>query len=124
MSTNLTNSRFNLKFPLYPVYAGYTTLVYGINRAMCFGPIGSRVDKVSLYHNRAWNNSQLLTIFQPIFTIWLSKSNLLGQIYCTFPMGKPLIVYSNAPAFKEWPTNFKLLFQALPYYHMEETHRQ
>ena len=28
-------------------------------------------------------------------------------------MGKPLIVYSNVPAFKEWPTNFKLLFQAL-----------
>ena len=28
-------------------------------------------------------------------------------------MGKPLIVYSNVPAFKEWPTNFKLLFLAL-----------
>ena len=28
-------------------------------------------------------------------------------------MEKPLIVYSNVPAFKEWPTNFKLLFQAL-----------
>ena len=28
-------------------------------------------------------------------------------------MGKPLIVYCNVPAFKEWPTNFKLLFQAL-----------
>ena len=31
-------------------------------------------------------------------------------------MGKPLIIYCNVPAFKEWPTNFKLLFQALlPY---------
>ena len=28
-------------------------------------------------------------------------------------MEKPLIVYSDVPAFKEWPTNFKLLFQAL-----------
>ena len=28
-------------------------------------------------------------------------------------MGKPLIVYWNVPAFKEWATNFKLLFQAL-----------
>ena len=37
---------------------------------------------------------------------------LLGQIYCTFPMEKPLIVYSNVPAFKEWSTNFKL-FQVL-----------
>ena len=27
-------------------------------------------------------------------------------------MGKPLIIYRNVPAFKEWPTNFKLLFQA------------
>ena len=31
-------------------------------------------------------------------------------------MGKPLIVHCNIPAFKEWPTNFKLLFQALPPY--------
>ena len=31
-------------------------------------------------------------------------------------MGKPLIVYCNVPAFKEWPTNFKLLFQALCMY--------
>ena len=28
-------------------------------------------------------------------------------------MGKPLIIYCNVPAFKEWLTNFKLLFQAL-----------
>ena len=51
----------------------------------------------------AWNSSQPLAIFWPIFPIWPSKSNLLGQIYCTFPMGKPLIVYSNVLAFKEWP---------------------
>ena len=30
--------------------------------------------------------------------------------------GIPLIVYCNVPAFKEWPTNFKLLFQALIHY--------
>ena len=35
------------------------------------------------------------------------------QIYCTFSCGKPLIVYRNVLAFKEWPNNFKLLFQAL-----------
>ena len=45
----------------------------------------------------------------------LAKSDLLGQIYCTFPMGKPLTIYCNVSAFKEWLTNFKLLFQALPY---------
>ena len=28
-------------------------------------------------------------------------------------MEKPLKVYNNVAAFKEWPTNFKLLFQAL-----------
>ena len=28
-------------------------------------------------------------------------------------MGKPLMVYRNVPVFKEWPTNFKLLFQTL-----------
>ena len=27
-------------------------------------------------------------------------------------MGKPMIGYSNVPDFKEWLTNFKLLFQA------------
>ena len=30
-------------------------------------------------------------------------------------MWKPLIVYCNVPAFNEWPTNFKLLFQVLPF---------
>ena len=60
---------------------------------------------------RAWNNSQPLAIFRPICPIWPSKSNLLGQIYCTFPMGNHC--YYNVPAFKVWPTNFKLLFQAL-----------
>ena len=59
---------------------------------------------------RAWNSIRPLAIFWPIF---LSKSNLLGQFYYIFPMGKPLKVYCNVPAVKEWPTNFKLLFQAL-----------
>ena len=62
---------------------------------------------------RAWNSSRPLAIFRTIFPIWPSKSNLVGHIYCIFPMEKPLIVFSNVPAFKEWPTNFKLLFQAL-----------
>ena len=68
---------------------------------------------------RAWNSSQPLAIFRPIIPIWPSKSNLLGHIYCIFPMGTPLIVYSNVPAFKEWPTNFKLLFQALNMYYLQ-----
>ena len=73
-----------------------------------------RHSSVSIHYEqcRAWNSSQPLAIFWPN-SIWPSKSYLLGHIYCTFPMEKPLIVYSNVPAFKEWPTNFKLLFQAL-----------
>ena len=62
---------------------------------------------------RAWNSSWPLAIFRPIFPIWPSKSYSLGHIYCTFPMEKPLIVYSNVPTFKEWPTKFKSLFQTL-----------
>ena len=46
---------------------------------------------------RAWNSSQPLAISCPICPIWLSKSNLLGHIYFTFPM--------------EWPANFKLVFK-------------
>ena len=67
-------------------------------------------------HFRARNIRQplALAIFQPVFPIRPSKSSLLGQIYCTFPMRKPLIVNSNIPAFEEWPTNFEL-FQALPF---------
>ena len=41
-----------------------------------------------------------MAIFWPIFPIWPSKSDLLGQIYCTFPMGKLLIVYCNVPALR------------------------
>ena len=37
------------------------------------------------------------------------KFSYLGQIHCT--MGKPMKV--NVPTVDEWPTNFKLLFQAL-----------
>ena len=62
---------------------------------------------------RAWNNSRPLAIFRLIFTIRPSKSNLIGHIYCTLPMGKPLLVYTNVTAFKKWPTNFKLLLQVL-----------
>ena len=51
-----------------------------------------RYSKCILF-TRAWNNSRPLAIFWPISGIWLSKSNLLGQIYCTFSMEKPIIVY-------------------------------
>ena len=61
------------------------------------------------YWCRSWNSGRPLAIFRPICPIWPSKSSLLGQIYCTIPMGKPLIVYCNIPAFKECLTNFKLL---------------
>ena len=35
---------------------------------------------------------------------------LLGQIYCTFTMGKLMIVYKNVPTFNKWPTNFYFKF--------------
>ena len=54
-----------------------------------------------LYIHRAWNTSCPLAIFRPILPIWPDKSNLLGQIYCTFPMEKPLIVHSNVPALRK-----------------------
>ena len=76
------------------------------------------VTNIHTFTARAWNSSQPLAIFRPIFPVWPSKSNLLGQFYCTFPIGKPLIVYCNVPAFQQWPTNLKLLFQALPLYAM------
>ena len=69
-----------------------------------------------------WNNSWLSAIFQSISGIWLSKYNLLGQIYnyYTFSMGKPIIVYKmfllllngqpiSNPYFKLWtsPSNLQ-----------------
>ena len=65
-----------------------------------------------IFTSRTWNSSRLLAIFWLICPIWPGKSNLLGQIYCTFPMGNQR-VHCNVPALKEWPTYFKLLFQAL-----------
>ena len=47
----------------------------------------------TLLLSRARNNSRPSAIFRPFLGIWLSKSNLLGQIYYTFSMGKPIIVY-------------------------------
>ena len=41
----------------------------------------------------AWNSSQSLDTFWPIFRIW--PSNMLGQICRIFPMSKPFIVYNN-----------------------------
>ena len=62
---------------------------------------------------RAWNSSRHWPFSDQFSLFGRANSNLLGQICCIFPMGKPLISYSHVPAFKEWPTNFKLLFQAL-----------
>ena len=45
------------------------------------------------YYARAWNNSRPSAIFRPFSGIWLSKSNLLGQIYYAFSMEKSIIVY-------------------------------
>ena len=91
-----------------------TSATYTTSEALCIWQTWfNELINTNIHYSRAWNNSQPLAIFQPIFTIWPSKSNLLGQIYCTIPMGKPLIVYRNVPAIKEWPTNFKLLFWAL-----------
>ena len=55
---------------------------------------------------RAWNSSRPLGIFQPISGFGWTKSDMLGQVCCTFPMGKPFIVYDNVPTFNEWPTGF------------------
>ena len=89
-------------------------LVLDILPNCCFTKPLSKYRMIPIYVYRAWNSSRPLATFQPIFHIWLSKSNLLGQIYCTFPMGKPY--YCNVPTFKEWLTYFKLLFQALVYH--------
>ena len=106
---------------IFAFCSGATT-VYGI---LTFHSVNSALTSwfaslidvdVTVVYKRPWGSGKQsswpLAIFQPTFTIWLNKSNLLGQIYCTFPMEKPLIVYWNAPAFKECPTNFKL-FRAL-----------
>ena len=39
-------------------------------------------------------------LFQPISGFGQAKSNMLGQICCTFSLGKPLAV-KNGPTFKE-----------------------
>ena len=39
-----------------------------------------------------------------------ANSNLVGQIYCTFPMGKPMILCNDVPSFNDWPANFQFLF--------------
>ena len=46
---------------------------------------------------RAQNNGPSQVIFQPTLAYDRTNSNLVGQIYCTFPMGKPMIVYNNVP---------------------------
>ena len=49
---------------------------------------------------------------------WPSKSNVLGQSYCTFPIGKSLVVYSNAPAFKELMVDqFQIVISSSDDYH-------
>ena len=50
---------------------------------------------------RAQNNGLSQVIFQPTLVYDQAKSNLVGQIYCTFPMGKSMIIYNNAPILNE-----------------------
>ena len=49
---------------------------------------------------RAQNNGLSQAIFRPTSTYDRANSNLVGQIYCTFTMGKPMIVCNNVPALK------------------------
>ena len=40
-------------------------------------------------------------IFRPTLAYNRAKSNLVGQIYCTFPMRKPMIFYNNVPTLND-----------------------
>ena len=60
--------------------------------------------------SRAQNSGLSQVIFRPTLAYDRAKSNLVGQIYCTFPMGKPMIVYNNVTILNKWPTNFQPLF--------------
>ena len=42
-----------------------------------------------------------MVYFLPIPAYGRVQSNLVGQIYCTFPIGKPMIVYNNVPTVNE-----------------------
>ena len=55
----------------------------------------------SATHVRAQNNDLSQVIFPPISAYDRAKSNLVGQIYCAFPMGKPMIVCNNVPILNE-----------------------
>ena len=52
---------------------------------------------MAIYVVRAQNSGLSHVIFQPTSAYDQAKSNLVGQIYCTFPMGKPLIVNNEVP---------------------------
>ena len=55
--------------------------------------------------SRSQNSGLSQVIFRPTLAYDRAKSNLVGQIYCTFP-----IVYNNVPILNKWPTNFQPLF--------------
>ena len=97
---------YSLNNPLVPLFTALLLAVY-----MAMDNNNNHLHTQTKAQSLKWQSA--IGHFPTNFIIWQSKSNLLGHIYCTFPMDKPLIVYSNVPAFKEWPTNFKLLFQAL-----------
>ena len=54
---------------------------------------------------RAQNNDMSQVIFLPTLAYDQANSNLVGQIYCTFPMGKPMILCNIDPTLnKDQPT--------------------
>ena len=56
-----------------------------------------------IMHCRFLNNSWP---FSNPFQDLAEQNQFAGQIYCTFPMGKPMIDYKNVPTTNEWLTNF------------------
>jgi len=56
--------------------------------------------------------SQPLAIFWPVLALGQAKFDSIGQLYCTFLMRKPMIVYNNnVSTFNKWPMNSNLYFQ-------------
>ena len=47
----------------------------------------------------------------PTLAYYRAMSNLVGQIYCTFPMGKPMILCDNAPALSKVQPTFNHYFE-------------
>ena len=83
-------------------------------------PNNSDVKRVAnIVLNEAPNSNAELEIavghwpFSTNFSHLAEQIQLARPYLLNFSNGEPLIAYCIIPAFKEWPTNFKLLFQAL-----------